>query len=223
MILRVSIPTTIEEWLTDFDMKRFTPEEDQYLRDNYLTQSLNELAKNLNRNMGSIHGRLPKLNLIVPDEIKKNRNKESIQKLQNGAAFRFTKGHKPWNAGMKGLQCGGVETRFKKGNIPHNTKYDGHTRVNVDGYVEQRVSIGVYKLQHRIIWEQHNGPIPEGFNVQFKDGNKLNTNIENLYLASKSQNMEQNTIHRYSPELKKAIRTVKKLTKTIQEYETNEH
>lgn len=204
-------------------MKRFTPEEDQYLRDNYLFQSLNELAKNMNRSMGSIHGRLPRLNLFVPDEIKKNRHKESIQKLQNGAAFRFPKGHKPWNAGLKGLQIGGVETQFKKGNIPHNTKYDGHTRVNVDGYIEQRVSKGVYKLKHRIIWEQHNGPIPEGYNVQFKDGNKLNTNIENLYLASKAQNMEQNTIHRYSPELKKAIRTVKKLTKTIQEYETNEY
>jgi RNA polymerase sigma factor (sigma-70 family) len=35
-------------------------------------------------------------------------------------------------------------------------------------------------LLHRVVWAEHHGPIEEGWNVRFKDGNKLNCAIENL-------------------------------------------
>ena len=39
----------------------------------------------------------------------------------------FVKGNVPWNKGIKGYQPGGksVLTRFKKGNIPHQTREIG--------------------------------------------------------------------------------------------------
>lgn len=42
---------------------------------------------------------------------------------------------------------------------------------------------------HRIIWEEDVGPIPEGFDVHHKDGNKLNNLLENLDCISKSDHM----------------------------------
>ena len=42
---------------------------------------------------------------------------------------------------------------------------------------------------HRVIWEIFNGPIPEGMEIDHKDGNRINNNIDNLRLATKSQNM----------------------------------
>lgn len=45
------------------------------------------------------------------------------------------------------------------------------------------------KYCHRIIWEQEKGPIPDGFDIHHKDGNKLNNLIENLECLSKSDHM----------------------------------
>jgi hypothetical protein len=38
---------------------------------------------------------------------------------------------------------------------------------------------GVKRL-HQEIWEDHHGPIPQGYHVHHKDGNPLNNDIENL-------------------------------------------
>ncbi len=35
---------------------------------------------------------------------------------------------------------------------------------------------------HRVVWEYHNGPIPDGCHVHHKDEDKANNNIENLEL-----------------------------------------
>jgi hypothetical protein len=42
-----------------------------------------------------------------------------------------------------------------------------------------------WKRESTIVWEQHNGEIPNGYMVVMLDGNKLNTNIENLCMISK--------------------------------------
>lgn len=41
---------------------------------------------------------------------------------------------------------------------------------------------------HRIIWEMHNGPIPERMVIDHINRNTLDNKIENLRLASRSQN-----------------------------------
>lgn len=42
---------------------------------------------------------------------------------------------------------------------------------------------------HRIVWELHNGPVPEGHIVEHKDGKPSNNCIGNLRLATTQQNM----------------------------------
>lgn len=42
---------------------------------------------------------------------------------------------------------------------------------------------------HRIIWEQDIGPIPQGFHIHHKDGNKFNNLIQNLECISHAEHM----------------------------------
>ena len=40
-------------------------------------------------------------------------------------------------------------------------------------------------VMHRFVWTYINGPIPEGYVIHHKDGNKLNNDISNLELLLK--------------------------------------
>ena len=65
-----------------------------------------------------------------------------------------------------------------------------HNRVPVmseiltkDGYRLIKVSEpSEWKPKHRVIWEKNNGKIPHGARIRFKDGNRTNICLENLYI-----------------------------------------
>lgn len=44
---------------------------------------------------------------------------------------------------------------------------------------------------HRVVWEYHNGTIPEGFHVHHNDGNKDNNDIGNLSLLSQHDHLSE--------------------------------
>jgi hypothetical protein len=56
-----------------------------------------------------------------------------------------------------------------------------------DGYIRVRVEGREYRA-HRLIWEMFNGPIPENLLVDHIDGDVYNNRIENLRLATRTQN-----------------------------------
>lgn len=119
-------------------------------------------------------------------------------KIRSGMDTRFKKGNVPPNKGKKmsaEQYAKASRTMFKKGNISHNYRPVGSERVNVDGYIEIKVKDpGTWKLKHRVIWEQHNGKIPVGMIVIFKDNNPLNCSLDNLMLISKDENLKINRI-----------------------------
>lgn len=140
------------------------------------------------------------------------------EKFKNiGSLTRFKKGQTPWNKGKKGINTGGFITQYKPGNLPHNTKYDGYISLRKDknghSYYFIRIEMTKWKPLHRFVWEMHYGPIPKGYNIQFKDKNTLNSDIDNLYIISRSEQINLNTIHRYPPELKQALRFITKINK----------
>jgi hypothetical protein len=81
----------------------------------------------------------------------------------------------------------GRATRFAKSSAPANRKELGDERLSKDGYVEISVPevnpytghARRYVQKHRWLWEQANGPVPEGHRLKCLDGNKLNTDPEN--------------------------------------------
>ena len=45
-----------------------------------------------------------------------------------------------------------------------------------------------YCFEHHLVWEQYNkSPVPDGYIVHHKDGNKFNNNIENLELMTRAE------------------------------------
>lgn len=55
-----------------------------------------------------------------------------------------------------------------------------------NGYLAARIDYKQYKV-HRIIWEMMNGPIPDGYQIDHIDGNRMNNVLSNLRLATPSQ------------------------------------
>jgi len=107
----------------------------------------------------------------------------------------FPKGNVPFNRGQRmpyNANC--ARTQFKKGQLPHNTKYLGHERVNVDGYVEISIKetnphTGYerrYVHKHKYLWEQLHGPVPAGHCLKCLDGNKRNTDPSNWECISRA-------------------------------------
>jgi hypothetical protein len=109
-------------------------------------------------------------------------------RISTGRTGRFEKGQVPPNKGRKGYSAPGCEKGwFKKGQRPHTAKPIGYEMVDRDGYVQVCVDEPnpwtgnrtrmVHK--HRRLWEEANGPVPEGFRLKCLDGNKLNTDPSN--------------------------------------------
>jgi hypothetical protein len=201
--------------------KRWTEEEIEYLKNHFHNSYTKHLCILLNKSYTSIAGKAYSLGLKKSPEFLQSELQIQADRLRIiGADSRYKKGSIPANKGklMPGeLYTKCKPTMFKKGNVPHNTKHDGAERITKDGYIEIRVKLGVYKLKHRIIYEQHYGPIPAQMKVKFKDGNKLNLNITNLELISNENNMINNSIVRFPKELRQTISLVNKLKRKINE------
>lgn len=181
----------------------------------YPNHTNREIAEILGVTESGVMAQAFKLKLFKTEEF--HREKRKATQFKKGD-ISYNKGKK-WDEFMsKEGQSKSKKTTFKKGNIPPNNKEVGYERMTKDGYIEVKVSEpNVFKLKHRLNWEERNGPIPKGCNIQFKDRNRLNCEIENLYMISRKEQISQNTIMRYSNELRTAIKRVSKIRKLIKQ------
>jgi len=83
-----------------------------------------------------------------------------------GDGFKSYRACMAWNGRNAGRAAGGVRT-------------DGYVGVGFDG--------GEH-LAHRIIWEMHNGPIPDDMEIDHIDGNRSNNTLPNLRVSTRAEN-----------------------------------
>lgn len=188
------------------------------------------IAKEFNCSITTIYNKAFDLSLKKTDDFLAKIASENFTEDHPARKFIFKKGNKSFNQGKKQVDYMTPEaiertkaTQFKPGQKVWNAKPIGYERVTVGGYIEVKVEEpNVFKAKNRIVWEKHFGPIPKGYNVQFKNGIKTDFSPENLYLISRrEQLLTENSVNIIPEELKKTVNLINKLKKTIKENETN--
>lgn len=191
----------------------FTEPQKLFIRENYEGRSVAEMTEIFNDYFKTQITKKQIMGFV-------NRNKGLI----SGRTGHFPKGHCPWNTGTRGL-TGANKTSFKKGSIPPKTKPLGSERDDKDGYILIKVldrngkQRRRYKPKHVHIWEQHNGPVPKGYIIAFKDSNKRNFDISNLMAVSKTQMLFLNNLDykNKSMQIKNSLLILTKLKTKISE------
>lgn len=185
-----------------------------------------DIAKMLDRTLPQVYNKARAMGLKAPMERIRMAGKIGTQHPKS-IATRFPKGHTPANKGKRVspetyAKC--QPTMFKKGHTPVNHREVGSERINVDGYIEIKVAEpNRWRLKHRIIWEQVNGEIPKGYNVQFKNHNPQDCRIENLYLISKADQIakENSYLAKYPKEIQELIHLKGVVNRAIHKAEKN--
>ena len=155
----------------------FTPEMQNFIKDNVKGRTPEEVAEMLNKAFGTQY------------TVSQIRSYKQNHKLPSGLDFTFKRGHTPFNKGIKGICAPGSEKGwFKKGNKSINHRPVGSERVDVDGYtLIKTAEPNKWELKHRLIYIEKHGAIPEDHIVIFLDGDKSNLDIDNLMAISKAE------------------------------------
>jgi hypothetical protein len=206
--------------------KPWTKDDLRVLRRRYPNEPTAPLARELGRSVSSTYQQALKLGLRKSAEYLASPAACRLRRDGNvGTHHRFPKGHRPWNAGKKGWKAGGrsAETRFKRGQPPHNSVPIGTVVTDADGYMKRKVrddappgmSRRNWVYLHIEKWEKRRGPVPKGHAVVFKDGDKTNLRIRNLECIPRTELMRRNTVHNLPKEIALAVQLVGALNRQI--------
>lgn len=168
----------------------YSEEEDNFLIDNVKGISLKELREQFNKKFGYN---------LSESTIANRKNKLGLSSGIKGGQFQ--KGSVPFNKGKKQKDYMSEEainktknTRFKKGNIPHNHRPLGSERTTIEGYIEVKVAEpNKWKTKAVVIYEEKYGKIPKGHKVIYLDGNRQNLDISNLKVISSAEELIMNS------------------------------
>lgn len=166
-----------------------TEAQEEFLKNNYVNWSVVELTRMLNSRFNT-HKTAEQIKAFVFNH-----------SIKSGRSGCFEKGHTPWNNGTKGQGLTGANPgSFKIGDAPPNRKPLGSTRIDKNGCVLIKIaernpytgSPTRYKSKQVHLWEQANGPVPDGFVVMLRDGDKSNIETDNLMLVSRQELLSLN-------------------------------
>ena len=172
----------------------FTPEMDDRLRQIYHLHTNAEIAQMMGLKRSEVADRAVVLGLRKPKELLSRTISEALYRTGRRPG-QFQKGLVPWNKGLTGYSVALGRSHFKHGNRPPTWVPVGTERwttppkakPDAPRYIKRKVAEpNVWRLVHRITWEQHYGPIPKGHIVVFKDGDSSNCDPANLACIPRS-------------------------------------
>jgi len=192
----------------------------EFLREAYPRMEIAALTRAFNARFGT-----DKTKHQIKSSLSRNR-------ITSGRDGRFKKGCAVWNKGLLGFNLSPA-TQFRPGNVPANVKPMYSGRLNKDGYIEIKVPernphTGAptrFRLKHRWLWEQEHGPLPEGYVLVFRDGDKRHCALDNLELMRRRELMRMNQIvgidglKDLTPDELQALRSLARLQCTIKDKE----
>lgn len=179
-------------------VKRATPEEDQYIKDNYLTTPALYMSRQLNRPQSFASSRMKILNLVVPED--------TVNKFRAMGAFK-----KGMVSQFKGTKMSDRFTpehieklkkyQFKNGFIPVNSRSNGDTILRRDKrgneYTLVRISGSKWRPLHTVKWEEKYGKIDKGFVLCCKTDNTLNCDTDNWELITRKESITRHSANLY--------------------------
>jgi hypothetical protein len=115
------------------------------------------------------------------------RNKNGRFAPGNYSGNKFEKGNIPWNKDKYVHLC--PETEFKKGitTMENNPSWKGGIQHPKNDCVHVAIATNIRIRRPRLIYEKEIGPIPKGYIVLHKDGNKDNDDKTNLMAISRAE------------------------------------
>jgi len=190
------------------------------------------IAGKLKRPIHAVYGKAYSFGLKKSKAFFESKKSGRLKK-DDGISYRYKKGNIPANKGKKQEEFMTPEaiektkaTRFKKGHLPHNAKgAPGTITIRNHKGVELKyikLSRAKWRPLHRHIWLEAKKEIPKGYNLVFKDGNRMNCVLENLECISNKELMARNTIQRYPPELQATFKLISKINKKVKNHEKQE-
>lgn len=198
------------------NQQAWTADEDKRLAELYGNTTARQIGEQLNRSRSAIKNRVNILGLT---------------KSSNTGGFK--KGNSPWNKGTSYVAGGrSAETRFKPGTRQGKAadlyRPIGTERISKDGYLERKINDDMpfqkrWRAVHILNWEAANGPLPKGYALRFKDGDKTNVGIDNLELISRADLMRKNTIHQYPKEIAQLVQLRGAITRQINKQTRKNH
>lgn len=195
--------------------RHITTEDDiAYIKEHYATMSAQEIADARDMSKTTVSYIAQDLGLRKSREwIAERARLRCLEPTHGGRKTRFKKGNVPHTKGRKVEewmspegQANSAKTRFKKGDRPANHRPVGSERINVEGYIEVKVAEGKpWRHKQRVVWEEAHGKLPSDVVVSFKDGNKQNCELSNLYITTKAEKFKDVSLHSYPDDVREII------------------
>lgn len=220
---------------------KWTEAELRLLREIYPDVPTGDVAALLGRQVGPIHQTAARYGIKKSAAFLASDLSARIlrgHKLEAMKGSQFKKGHKTWNAGMKGWSAPGTDrTRFKKGQMSgaaaRNYVPIGSLRVTKDGNLQRKVTDdpALYPARRwtsvaRLVWEAANGPMPPGALIVFRPGCKTTDpeliTSDKLECLTRAQNAQRNHPRNKSPELGRLYQLKGAITRQVNRI-TKEH
>ena len=210
---------------------RLTPDQVQEILIRYPNEKSADIAKYFDVPLHRIYKIAQEYNIKKSEVFLSSTASGRLQTGQNHSpGTQFKKGSQPANKGKqmeifikKKEDIEAWKSRwFKSGHKPYNTGKNSETRWRkVPGYYFIRIEENKWEFLHRHLWVKKNGPVPEGCNIIFIDGNRRNCRIENLKCITNAELANMNRYTKYPMVLRKAIELKNKLNKIIKNYESS--